>query len=224
MHSLENNTQHPPPSFRSVSGGGDAEWVVQRSQFIGYANYCETPEEARKILSDRSRLHQSAHHHCYAWIIDPKKGEQHWSDDREPSGSAGQPIYAAIRSFGLLYTIVVVSRTFGGIKLGRRGLMNAYSHAATQAIQKAGPIECVAGDALVLESEYSHWEGILHELRLMQLPYSEEQVSYGIRIRLSVFVPQSIRDQANRWLQNRMQLGTIRSFRWDGPRIRKGRG
>jgi len=224
MRSLENNLQHSPPSFRSVRGEGEVEWVVQRSRFVGYANYCETPEDAQNILSDRSRLHQSAHHHCYAWITDPQKGEQHWSDDREPSGSAGRPIFSEIRSFGLLYTIVVVSRTFGGIKLGRRGLMNAYSTAAAQAIQKAGPIECIVGNSLVLESEYSHWDGMQYELRLLQLPYKEEQVSYGAYIGLSVFVPQSIRDKVNQWLQNRTRLGTIRSYRWDGPQIRKGRG
>ena len=105
------------------------ETVIERSRFISYVKKCETEDDARAFLEEKRKAHPFATHNCYAYITERGKIAR-FSDDGEPQGTAGQPILEVIKNKKLFDTIVVVTRYFGGIKLGAGGLVRAYSQGA----------------------------------------------------------------------------------------------
>ena len=120
--------------FKTVVNPTETEIVIERSRFITYVAPCATESEARGILAERKKTHYQATHNCYAYIAE--NGEcSKFSDDGEPGGTAGQPIMSAIKSAELKNVIVVVTRYFGGIKLGAGGLTRAYLRCAAEGIR-----------------------------------------------------------------------------------------
>lgn len=108
------------------------EIVIEHSKFIGYSKGVESAEEAREFLAQIRKKHSDATHNCYAYkLLD---GSAKFSDDGEPSGTAGAPILEAITSENLTNVIVVVTRYFGGIKLGTGGLVRAYFQTGKSAL------------------------------------------------------------------------------------------
>lgn len=108
------------------------EIVIEHSKFIGYAKGVESAEEAREFLAQIRKKHSDATHNCYAYkLLD---GSVKFSDDGEPGGTAGAPILEGITSENLTNVIVVVTRYFGGIKLGTGGLVRAYFQTAKSAL------------------------------------------------------------------------------------------
>lgn len=112
-----------------IMQGGTAEYTVQRSRFIAATAAIKDEEAAQAFLQAIRKTHYDARHHCYGWMfaggLRKKSG-----DDGEPSGTAGAPILAAMERQGVTDGIIVVTRYFGGIKLGTGGLTRAYAHAA----------------------------------------------------------------------------------------------
>jgi putative IMPACT (imprinted ancient) family translation regulator len=117
-----------------------AELRVKRSLFIGTLAPCGSAEAARGVLARAEALYRDANHHCWAYRLDPDSGTAHSSDGGEPAGTAGKPIFAAIRQSGLFNVMIVVTRYFGGIKLGTRGLIDAYGQTAADAASRAGRV------------------------------------------------------------------------------------
>jgi putative IMPACT (imprinted ancient) family translation regulator len=116
---------------------GTAELKVKRSLFIGTLAPCESAEAARGVLARAEALYRDANHHCWAYRLDPDSGTAHSSDGGEPAVTAGKPILADIRQSGLFNVLIVVTRDFGGIKLGTRGLIDAYGQTAADAASRA---------------------------------------------------------------------------------------
>lgn len=100
------------------------------SKFIGYLFPVATPEEFDKQLQQLKSRYPDATHHCYAWRIDPNNIEEFAQDDGEPSGTAGLPILNKLKSFEAVNCGCVVVRYYGGTKLGKSGLIQAYGHTA----------------------------------------------------------------------------------------------
>jgi putative IMPACT (imprinted ancient) family translation regulator len=98
---------------------------IQKSIFISYCTYVDSVEKAEVFIKKYSD--KSASHNCWAYKI---KEKENYTDDREPSGTAGRPIFNSIKSLSLDYVVVLIIRFFGGKKLGIRGLIDAYSKAA----------------------------------------------------------------------------------------------
>ncbi|WP_340105040.1 IMPACT family protein [Rhodohalobacter sp. 8-1] len=114
-----------------------AEYRVKGSKFLSFINPCDTTEEAEIRLSKIRDLHPTATHHCYAFRVDPSSISEHSQDDGEPSGTAGMPILNAMRSANIVDAIVVVVRYYGGTKLGKSGLIDAYGKAAEFVINQS---------------------------------------------------------------------------------------
>lgn len=128
--------------YRTLRGVGTAELVVKKSVFIGYASPVRTEEEAKAFISKIKAHHSDATHNVSAYLInDGKSFAVRYDDDGEPKGSAGKPVLKVIQNKGLGNVVVVVTRYFGGIKLGYGGLVKAYSDAASLAIEDAGIVE-----------------------------------------------------------------------------------
>lgn len=115
----------------------------RKSKFIAIAKSVHNENEIKQALSDIKSEYYDATHHCYAYRLVDKNFKiiEHWSDDGEPSNSAGIQIYYAIKKFDLLNLLVVVVRYYGGVKLGVPGLINAYKCSALEAIGNAQKIE-----------------------------------------------------------------------------------
>ena len=116
-----------------IMKGGAAEYAVQRSRFIADTAAVRDEETAQAFLQEIKKKYYDARHHCYGWILEGGRRKKS-GDDGEPSGTAGAPILAALERQGITDGLIVVTRYFGGIKLGTGGLARAYAHAAAQGL------------------------------------------------------------------------------------------
>jgi len=117
---------------------GRHHFTDKGSKFIAVAAPAEHVDEAEALLEAEQRHYHDATHHCYAWVVED---EEKSADAGEPSGTAGRPILDAIKGSGLQNVAVVVTRYFGGTKLGTGGLVRAYGQAAREALAAAGAVE-----------------------------------------------------------------------------------
>ncbi|ASA77550.1 YigZ family protein [Thermococcus sp. 5-4] len=147
---------------RTLRGVGTAELVVKKSVFIGYASPVKTEEEAKEFIAKIKAHHSDATHNVSAYLInDGKSFAVRYDDDGEPKGSAGKPVLKVIQNKGLSNVVVVVTRYFGGIKLGYGGLVKAYSDAASLAIENAGIVEVYETERFQVTFPY----GLFHLVR-----------------------------------------------------------
>lgn len=122
--------------YKTIAGRCEARFVEKKSEFIGYLAPVSTEEDAVKFIAEIRALHPKARHNCYAYILRENNTARH-SDDGEPQGTAGAPIYEVLRREGLTDAACVVTRYFGGILLGAGGLTRAYAKAAADAVAAA---------------------------------------------------------------------------------------
>ena len=125
-------------SYKTLRAENSAEFVINKSRFIGYGCPCETEEEALAFLARIRQKHKDATHNCYAYIIGLNSGIMRYSDDGEPGGTAGMPIIEVMKARGVVNCAVVVTRYFGGILLGAGGLVRAYAQGSKAALDAAG--------------------------------------------------------------------------------------
>lgn len=130
-------------SYVEIARQSAAELVEQGSRFLAEAATVRSEEEASRYLNQIRTREYRAHHHCWAWQLGTgKQREGRSADDGEPSGTAGRPIADQIRAAGVTNVMVVVTRYFGGTKLGTGGLVRAYAAVASEALATAGTITC----------------------------------------------------------------------------------
>ena len=128
------------------------EEKIKRSVFIANLEICHDELEAKNFLTKITSQYRDATHNCRAYII--SDGE-YFSDDGEPSGTAGRPILNAIKKSELVNVMVIVTRYFGGIKLGVRGLIDAYGGVAEKALNMAGKIQRIITEKIKISLEYN---------------------------------------------------------------------
>ena len=118
--------------YKTVLSGEvfEAEYEINKSKFIAHVKQVEDEETAKTFLQQLKKKYFDATHNCSAWVLGVDGSKQKSNDDGEPGGTAGNPILETIKNNELVNTIVVVTRYFGGIKLGAGGLIRAYSHTA----------------------------------------------------------------------------------------------
>lgn len=124
-------------AYLSVFSPSAYEKVIERSRFIANCAHAESEEEARAFIAKVRAEHSLATHNCFAFIADKAGNLMRFSDDGEPQGTAGMPILEVLKNKKLFETAVVVTRYFGGIKLGAGGLVRAYSGTAAEALDAA---------------------------------------------------------------------------------------
>ena len=122
--------------YKTISERCEARFVEKKSEFIGYLSPVKTEEEAVAFINEIRAMHRKATHNCYAYILRENSTARH-SDDGEPSGTAGVPIYEVLRKEELCDVACVVTRYFGGIMLGAGGLVRAYTRGAKDAVDTA---------------------------------------------------------------------------------------
>src|SRR5699024_2240930 len=127
--------------YYTVKQAGVHEIIIQKSRFIGYVKRVNSETEAQAFVQKIKKKHHNATHNCSAYIIGDHDQIQKANDDGEPSGTAGIPMLEVLKRLSLKNTAVVVTRYFGGIKLGSGGLIRAYSSTTSEAIKKTGIVK-----------------------------------------------------------------------------------
>lgn len=145
--------------YKTVEFENSDEFVEKKSKFIGYVKPVQTQEEAVSFINLIKSKHWDATHNVYAYVL-KENNIQRYSDDGEPSGTAGVPVLDVILKNGLVDVCVVVTRYFGGIMLGAGGLVRAYSHGSKIAVESGNMITMAPCKVLTVSVEYSFYERV----------------------------------------------------------------
>ena len=145
-------------SYKTVYSDSETEFIEKKSRFIGRCFHVESENDAIKKLEQIRKENWDATHNCYAYIL--KNGCSRFSDDGEPSGTAGMPIIETMKHSGVTDALVIVTRYFGGILLGTGGLVRAYSKSAADAITAARIVQMIPCNCFSIKTSYSYWNVI----------------------------------------------------------------
>ncbi len=151
--------------YITVKHDAAEEFVEKRSRFIGYIKHVTTEEEAVEFINLIRSKHWDARHNVYAYNL-RANNQSRYSDDGEPSGTAGQPVLSVLTKGGIVDAVIVVTRYFGGILLGTGGLVRAYSHAAALALESAEPQimrECINCSLTCSYEQYGRISSLIPE-------------------------------------------------------------
>ena len=148
-------------SYRTLGGRASFEIKIKGSRFIALGYPVATPEEALDILDSVRKKEFAATHHCYAWTVGIDEERFKYSDDGEPSGTAGRPIYQAITGRELANVLVIVVRYYGGTKLGTGGLTRAYGGAAAEMLDGADIVERLICDRLGFSIPFTVYDRVM---------------------------------------------------------------
>lgn len=144
--------------MKKVIKAGNSEIIEKKSRFIGNVYNVETEEQAVQIIAAIKKKYWDARHSCYAYIIGNDKDSQiqKFSDDGEPSGTAGKPILEVLSGNGMGNCLCIVTRYFGGVLLGTGGLVRAYSMAAKEALNDSETGELIDGAKAYIDVDYTY--------------------------------------------------------------------
>jgi len=141
-------------SYKTVLEESETLLVEKKSKFISHVKPVDNEEDALSYLAQMRAKYSDARHNVYAYVID-ENNIFRYSDDGEPSGTAGMPVLDTIRKEGLVDVVVVITRYFGGTLLGTGGLVHAYSASAKQGILASKPVEMNKSDIVSVTVDYS---------------------------------------------------------------------
>jgi len=142
--------------YKTIAKRCEARFTEKKSEFIGYLCPADTEEKALAFIEEIRAMHRKATHNCYAYIIRENNAARH-SDDGEPGGTAGVPIYEVLRKEGLTDVCCVVTRYFGGILLGAGGLVRAYTRGAKDAVNTAQIKLMALAELLEITADYNFY-------------------------------------------------------------------
>ncbi len=173
-------------SITSVLGESRSEYIVQKSRFIASLKEVFTEEEAAQFIAAVKKEFWDATHNCSAYQIGEKGKYQKSSDDGEPSGTAGRPMLEVLKKSGITNTAVVVTRYFGGIKLGAGGLVRAYSHAVSLGLQEADVADYIPHKKVKLTLAYSYLASLERLLPLHHILPADREFSDQVALTLHI--------------------------------------
>jgi uncharacterized YigZ family protein len=195
--------------FRTLAAPSESIIREKMSKFIALAFPVSTAEEARAVVKRVENQYHDARHVCWAYMLGAAMEEFQWSDNGEPSGTAGRPIVGAINSRELTDILVVVVRYFGGIKLGTGGLIVAYKAAAAEALDVAEVIEKTVDLTLDVYFEYPMMNEVMRIVKEEEPTVVEQDFQMDCRLRLSIRASRMPRLR-ERYEQLALETGRIR--------------
>ncbi|WP_283594854.1 YigZ family protein [Limosilactobacillus galli] len=187
--------------FITIAKNTSFEMVIKKSRFICSIGRANTEEAAQDFIAQVQTANRKANHNCFAYMIGDKDQVQRESDNGEPSGTAGVPILESLQLAKLHNVVAVVTRYFGGIKLGAGGLIRAYSNVTTNAIHQAGLVQRVLQTAVDITVSYAQHDKLLYFLKEQQVEVGNE--AYGVDVTVIIFVDQAACDDLIDQLTNR---------------------
>lgn len=187
-------------NYLTIKNEGSTEVLIQKSRFIGYVKRTETEEEAQAFIQEIKKKHHDATHNCSAYMIGEHDQIQKANDDGEPSGTAGVPMLEVLKKQNLKDTTIVVTRYFGGIKLGAGGLIRAYGNTTSQAIRATGVVSRQLMQCFSVTIDYTLLGKLENELR--QSDYILKDINYLEQVELMVYVQDHAIGVFKEWIVN----------------------
>lgn len=173
-------------SIITIKQAHSIENVISKSRFIAYIKPVSTENEAKAFIDEIKIKHKDATHNCSAYTVGPEMNIQKANDDGEPSGTAGIPMLEILKKLDIHNVCVVVTRYFGGIKLGAGGLIRAYSGAVRDAIYDMGRVELREAIPVTVTLDYDQTGKFEYELAsttfLLREQFYTDKVSYQIDV------------------------------------------
>lgn len=174
-------------TYHTIAREAQTESKVKGSRFIGETYLVSTAEEALEALEKVRKREYSATHHCYAWVTGRENESAFkYSDDGEPNGTAGKPIYDVVTGAEVTNVLCVVTRYFGGTKLGTGGLVRAYGDAAREAMAASGRRQHFVQDHYQLTFEFSLYDKLLQVLHALKANVEDSQFTDQVSLRVAI--------------------------------------
>lgn len=172
-------------TYKTLHELGMDEIIIDKSTFIGYAKPIKNEEEAVEFVNEIKKKHKDATHNVWAYTVGPTMNIQRYSDDGEPQGTAGIPTLEVVKKEDLRDVVVVVTRYFGGIKLGAGGLVRAYTKGAKIGIESAKVIEKVSYKQVGIKIDYNQLGKVQNEI--MNMGYFIKDTIYEDNVEILVY-------------------------------------
>jgi len=185
-------------SYYTVKEYGEHEIVIEKSRFICYLSRAKTEEEAQQFIQEIKKKHWNATHNCSAYLIGEHDHIQKANDDGEPSGTAGVPMLEVLKKRQLKDTVAVVTRYFGGIKLGAGGLIRAYGKAVSEGLNNIGVVERKLMRIIKTKVDYT-WLGKL-ENELRNSEYIVKEIHYLEDVIIETYVKEEEKETFKEWM------------------------
>ncbi|MBO4450016.1 MAG: YigZ family protein [Clostridiales bacterium] len=186
------------PYESRLTSEGNSRIEIKKSVFIGHCASVASPSEAADFIAKERKAYPDARHVCYAWRTGGESANQKSSDDGEPSGTAGQPLLALLTDNDLNNTIICVTRYFGGILLGKGGLMRAYRESGLAALADGSPVVMTPGRKLLIRCDYAFYEKLTR--KASQKEWTTEDVGFDSDVSLTLLLPLSDVKEAETFL------------------------
>jgi uncharacterized YigZ family protein len=196
-----------PEQYVTVAGEGVHETEVSRSRFVCALAPAATEEEARAFVARVRAEHPGASHHCWAYVIGADGGLQKSDDDGEPGGTAGLPMLQMLTRRGIRCAVAVVTRYFGGTKLGAGGLIRAYGGAVGEALDAVGTRVRQRYRLVTVTTDHRRAGRLENDLR--SGGRSVREVTYGAEVTIEVGLPEAELEDFRGWLAD-STAGTAR--------------
>lgn len=188
--------------FKTVAKNGTAEIVEKKSKFIANIFYIESVDEAENYIKQINKKYFDARHNCYAFSVMTENGiVNRFSDDGEPSGTAGGPMLNILTSQNLVNVLVIVTRYFGGILLGTGGLVKAYSSAVLEVLDTSDIVEKELGKEVEFKVSYPDFEKFKYYLK--QNIIHIVNINYGENVEVIIDISD---EKLSKILKNKMEL------------------
>ncbi|MGL5756151.1 MAG: YigZ family protein [Paraclostridium sp.] len=171
--------------YKTLHEFGMDEIIIEKSTFIGYAKPVKTEEEAVEFINEIKKKHKDARHNVWAYTVGKNMNIQRYSDDGEPQGTAGIPTLEVIKKEDLRDVVVVVTRYFGGIKLGAGGLVRAYTKGAKIGLEAARIIDKVMHQEVNIKIDYNQLGKVQNEI--MNMGYFIKDTIYEDNVIIIVY-------------------------------------
>ena len=172
--------------YLTIAKNTTYEQTIKKSRFICSIARVSSDEEAQQFITSIQAANKKATHNCFAYMIGDNDQIQRESDNGEPSGTAGIPILESLKLAKIHNVVAVVTRYFGGIKLGAGGLIRAYSNTTTEAIHQAGLVQRIKQAILKITVTYALHDLLLYYLKENNLEVASEE--YGVNVETSIYV------------------------------------
>ncbi len=173
-----------PLNYLTIGKTGQHELIIKKSKFICSLARTETVEEAQEFIEQVSKKYHDATHNTYAYTLGLNDNQVKASDNGEPSGTAGIPELKALQLMKLKNVTAVVTRYFGGIKLGAGGLIRAYSNSVTEAAQNIGVVKCVMQQLIQFSIPYNRIDEINHYLEENRISIASQEYTTNVTIQI----------------------------------------
>ena len=194
--------------YYSVAKDRRWELKIKRSTFIAHFHYVQTMQEAKKYISKITDKHKTANHNCWAYIVGEKGETFHSSDAGEPSGTAGQPMLNVLKKHEMTNIVAVVTRYFGGVKLGIRGLIEAYGETVEEVIGILPLKKLIKLCTYKISCGYDFADQLKYKIE--QLKAEVSNVDYTAEVTISISIEEHLKDDLEKYLIELEKAGKLR--------------